>query len=137
MQQYIPNEDNKKRLLWNQHSIDLFFIENTTDSGAIAEHDPEGSLEPPVQVLLCTRGLVYVRVQIRVRGAQLFEKRTCTLLDEGVGSLCITSNQLWIPAIIYIFPTDLTQAGSLNASWTRCVYSATAEGHGQSSSSKL
>ena len=132
MQQYIPNEDNKKRLLWNQHSIEHLCIEDTTDSGTIAECDPEGSLEPPMQVILCTRGLVYVRVQIRVRRMQLFEKRTCTLLDEGIGALCIILNQLWILAIIYIFPTDLTQAGSLNASWTRCVYSATAEGHGRS-----
>ena len=93
MQQYIPNEDNKKRLLWNPHSIDLLFIENTTDSGTITERDPEGSLEPPVQVLLCTRGLVYVRVQIRVRGTQLFEKWTCTLLDERIGSLCIISDE--------------------------------------------
>ena len=132
MQQYIPNEDNKKRLLRNQCSIEHLCIENTTDSSTVAERDPKGSLEPPVQVILCTRRLVCVRVQIRVRGTQLFEKRTCTLLDEGIGSLCIISNQLWIPAIIYIFLTDVTQAGSLNASWTRCVYSATAEGHGRS-----
>ena len=132
MQQYIPNEDNKKRLLRNQRSIEHLCIEDTTDSGTIAECDPKGSLEPPIQVILCTRGLVYVRVQIRVRGMQLFEKPMCTLLDEGIGALCIISNQLWILAIIYIFPTDLTQAGSLNASWTRCVYCATAEGHGRS-----